>query len=340
MAGLHHLALSEWNADACATLRAAGLGEVLEGDVRAVDWTPYAGKVDVMWGSPPCQDFSTAGKRLGAKGERNGFPWLWTAVDAVRPEWLIVENVEALTFHTGDCARPRQDPMKCPACYLAAVIIPEALRRFAWVEWRVLNAADYGVPQHRYRWFMVCGPHPIRWPASTHCDPAELRQAGLFGHRRAPWRTVREALGWTGQTQSGVATSDPGTHGRPQSCDDPSPTVSGSSTIYHHPTPRKPPATYAGHTGNVPDKPAKTVKAGVHGVGGGEGVLHTDDGPRQATVAETAILQDFPADWPFQGTKTSKMRQAGNAVPATMARVLGEAVRIAGEALAVGERAA
>ena len=76
-AGIEHAALCEWDPHACATLRAAGLGPVVEGDVRDLDAiAAVAGEsCDLLWSSFPCQAFSTAGKRLGAEDPRNDWPW-------------------------------------------------------------------------------------------------------------------------------------------------------------------------------------------------------------------------------------------------------------------------
>lgn len=230
-AGLHTLARCEWDKDACATLRAAAdagfldIATVIEGDIRAVDWSPYAGRIDFMWASPPCQAWSSAGKRLGASDDRNGWPWTWDACDAVRPTWLAAENVTGLLMHRGDCDGSGA-PEDCPACYFHRRILPEARHRFASVQWAVLNSSAYGVPQHRRRVYLVCGPRPIAWPAETHADPAELRQGGLFAPALLPWRTVREALnldaalrperGQGMQDRHGVRRDHPATEPAPQ----------------------------------------------------------------------------------------------------------------------------
>ena len=156
-AGLAHAARCEWDPSACATQRAAGLGPVVEGDVRNLDAiTAAAGPapVDVLWSSFPCQAFSTAGKRLGAADERNGWPWTVAAVDRFRPTWLLGENVRGLLLHTGGCTFAggqeglfsRADPSACPGCYFERVILPDLRARFAYVGWWLLDAADFGVP--------------------------------------------------------------------------------------------------------------------------------------------------------------------------------------------------
>lgn len=221
-AGFTSLARVEWDPSACDTLRATFPDDVtIEGDVRTVDWTPYAGRCDVLAASPPCQDWSSAGKRLGAAGERNGWPWTFTASDAIRPTWLVCENVPGLTHHRGDC--DRSDVLSCPGCYWLDILIPEAQRRFAHVSVLRLDAADYGVPQRRHRVFLVCGPAPVAAPAPTHSEAAltlaKWRTGDYWRHHGIapvgepskadrkilgamfapgagllPWRTVRDAL--------------------------------------------------------------------------------------------------------------------------------------------------
>lgn len=144
-AGIHHKALCEWDPSACATMRAAGLGPVVEGDVRdldAIEAVAGPGPIDLLWSSFPCQAFSTAGKRLGASDERNGWPWTVDAIDRFRPRWFLGENVRGLLCHSGE---GHPDPMRCPACYLDAVILPQLRERFAHVGYWLLDAADYGI---------------------------------------------------------------------------------------------------------------------------------------------------------------------------------------------------
>jgi DNA (cytosine-5)-methyltransferase 1 len=84
---------------------------------------------------------------------------------------------------------------------------------------------------------------------------------------------------------------------------------------------------YPGHTPNDLDRPAKTVKAGVHGVPGGETVLRRDDGSiRYMTVREVARIMTFPDTWRLAGPRGEQMRQLGNAVPVLLGQVMAEAV--------------
>ena len=82
--------------------------------------------------------------------------------------------------------------------------------------------------------------------------------------------------------------------------------------------------SYAGHTGSPLDEPGKTLKAGVHGVPGGENMLARPDGSvRYFSVRESARLQTFPDSYVFNGAWSEAMRQLGNAVPVTLAQVVG-----------------
>lgn len=86
--------------------------------------------------------------------------------------------------------------------------------------------------------------------------------------------------------------------------------------------------SYPGHTGSALDEPAKTLKAGVHGVPGGENMLLRPEGRvRYFSVRESARLQAFPDDFLFHGTWTETMRQLGNAAPVTLAELLARDIR-------------
>ena len=404
-AGFEHLALCEWDPDACATLRAAGLGPVVEGDVRDLDAIEaVAGpSCDLLWSSFPCQAFSTAGKRLGAGDERNGWPWTVDAIDRLKPAWFLGENVRGLLMHRGDCtARGGQlgifgtaPPEDCPGCYFERRVLPDLRERFAFVGWWLLDAADYGVPQHRRRVILWAGPAPVvkpvpthgparalprvsmgealgidgeihtqrspetakggnKWahsdgPAPTivsavppHYRPALLVGSGMKGSewgigrpapthgpgRALPWVGMGEALGLSDflvDPERGAGMCE--RHGeRPFTTDkDPAPTIRARSR-------GAPPLTVVGSGMKGPAyllSPSPTVTT-TDGVGLGSAsardYMEAATERRRLAVEECAILQDFPADHPWQGNSQARYRQVGNAVPPTLARVVGEAV--------------
>jgi DNA (cytosine-5)-methyltransferase 1 len=87
--------------------------------------------------------------------------------------------------------------------------------------------------------------------------------------------------------------------------------------------------TYPGHTGSDYDSPAKTLKAGGHGVPGGENMIRFHDGSvRYFTVFEGKRIQTFPDDYRIIGAWTEAMRQIGNAVPVLLAEQLGKQLRL------------
>jgi DNA (cytosine-5)-methyltransferase 1 len=202
----------------------------------------------------------------------------------------------------------------------------------------LLNAADYGVPQRRERVFFVGFRSDVgqKWsfPKKTHSRESLLRAQWLTGeyweeHRvpknRRPeppavqnsgvdrfsdlpllprWRTVRDAIS-----------------------DLPDPEMNKRNAAFNHV--QNPGArAYPGHTGSPLDEPAKTLKAGDHGVPGGENMLALPDGSlRYFTVRESARLQTFPDQYLFASSWTESMRQIGNAVPVTLAQAVAESVR-------------
>ena len=360
-AGLDALLHIEWDEDAASTLRRADLGPVWQGDVR--EWTATTAHhfkgTDLLWSSFPCQAWSTAGKRLGAQDERNGWPWTVDAIDAIRPTWVACENVKGLTQHRkkANCDRNGSHPEDCPGCYLLGVILPQLRERFEWVSWRVLDAADYGVPQHRKRLIILAGPHEVEWPEATHGPGAAL-----------PYVTMGEALGFDCTVDHMRNTPANPRQERVRPSSEPSPAIGGKGNqiirvIGGGSNPSRPggkrtfrdltdgPSTtiaaqVGGGAGNAGpfvvkylDKPAPTVNAGevkgstlVNRTDGNPRLnrascaLHHDTGRRRLTVEECAILQDFPADHPWQGTKTSRYRQVGNAVPPRLAEVIARAI--------------
>jgi DNA (cytosine-5)-methyltransferase 1 len=128
-----------------------------------------------MHGSPPCQPWSASGKGHGRADARDGMPWMLRAVAELMPLLVTVENVEGLTY-----AKHRD--------YLMWFVTELQALGYA-VEWRVLNAADYGVPQTRKRLIVVGRLEGlVKWPRATHAKEA---QDGVL-----PWVSMASALGW------------------------------------------------------------------------------------------------------------------------------------------------
>lgn len=263
----------ELDADACDTLTAAGFGDVVRADVRDPSWHPRE-RVDLLHGSPPCPIWSKANRDEAQRARAvDGWPWMLAAIRALRPMCVTVENV-------------RGAPTPVWARDLEAL----GYRVAAWL----LDAADYGAPQNRARWFIVASlvASPVR-PAPTHGAP-------LLG--LAPHRTLRECLDPVGARKAypkgtGAAGSEP------WRLDLPSPTVMCRDSH----------GTRAGAYTNW------QVKGGPDGM---SDALFLALGLRQATVAECARAQGFPEGHPFRGPKSAHYKQAGNAVEVLTGRAV------------------
>ena len=355
-AGFEHVALNEIDPFACQTLRDNGGWPVMEADSRDITWTPFGGKVELLSGGAPCQPFSVGGLALGDNDHRNLFPELVRAVREVRPQAVLVENVRGL-------GRPAFAGYLAYVLEWLRVPHVKASPGESWERHRsrvrrairggegtyrvygpqVVDAADFGVPQSRQRLFVVAFRADVvddgvwAWPEPTHSRDVLLWdqihgpywEAHGLRRRRPPtgrrkgsqalrdeiaagerpdgkrWRTLRDALDGLPDLRSAAAGAVDG----------------------HELVPTKA-TTYHGHTGNVLDWPAKTVKAGAHGLPGGEGIVRLDNGrARRLTVRETARLQTFPDDWRLAGSRSRALRQLGNAVPVVVAETLASAVR-------------
>ncbi|MDR0999441.1 MAG: DNA cytosine methyltransferase [Clostridiales bacterium] len=359
-AGFLPAALLEWDKDSCDNIKAnignkfSGIANwnVVQTDVRLVRYSDYGLDIQFVTGGPPCQPFSLGGRHKAHNDTRDMFPEAVRAVRELRPRGFIFENVKGLL-------------RKSFSSYFNYILLqlshPEVMAHSGmdWIEhlklleeyhtssgdkgleynvvFRLVNAADYGVPQQRHRVAIVGFRSDLdaHWsfPKPTHSKealtfakfkddsyweghriakkkrpevPAALKRAiqladkEVLGER---WQTVRDAI-------SGL----------------PDPRSSTASKFANHEF-RDGARPYAGHSGSVLDEPSKTIKAGAHGVPGGENMLALEDGSlRYYTVRESARMQTFPDGYLFHGSWTESMRQIGNAVPVKLARIIGESV--------------
>ncbi len=336
---------------------------LIEGDVR--DWIAGFSEsrsnpaVDLVAGGPPCQPFSMGGKHKAHRDMRDMFPLTVEVIRKLKPRAFIVENVKGLTrpsFHNyyqyillqlefPEIAKKPDESWTEHHQRLQRVKTAGRKQSTGGLTYNVvpklLNAANHGVPQKRERVFIVGfrSDQPVQWefPDETHSLDALLFEQWVSGdywerHRistrkrpampeslkptvdrlrglrllptRSPWRTVRDAL-----------TDLP----NPSAKDD-------ASGVLNHRLQAGAKA-YPGHTGSPLDMPAKTLKAGDHGVPGGENMMVRDDGTvRYFSVRESARLQTFPDGYLFHGSWTETMRQLGNAVPVRLAHLVAASV--------------
>lgn len=355
-AGFRPAEIVEWDRWCCDTInenRRRGVSAVRHwpephhGDVRPRSFAHLEGKVELVSGGPPCQPFSLGGKHRAYDDERDLWPQAVRVVREIRPKAFIFENVKGLTraafatylsyidlqLHHPAIARRDQEGWRD---HFGRLQQHHSSNGHKDPEYRVLievlNAADFGVPQRRERVVFVGfrSDLNIQWkfPKATHSFDALLwdqcRSEAYWdrhrvgSHRRdTDCRLRNRALQLVDQPSE-----KPWLTVRDATFDLPDPEYSEDRSVLNH---RFQPGarSYDGHTGSPLDLPAKTLKAGVHGVPGGENMLLKPDGSvRYFTVRESARLQTFPNDYELHGSWTEAMRQLGNAVPVELARVI------------------
>jgi len=348
LAGFEHAHFVEFNKDACKTLRLNfGSELVYEGDVRSFNFKSV-GKVDIVAGGPPCQPFSLGGKHKAHDDSRDMFPYAIRAIEDLNPKGFVFENVKGLLrtsfseyfeyiikrltypyFEIGADKDWRSHLVRLRRLH------PSTYKGVRYdVHYKLLNAANYGVPQNRERVFIVGIRSDLErdwiFPEATHNEQKllwdkyvtleywhrhgidfspNLREKalevklknlfGIFPPEGLPWVTLRDIL-------SSV----------------PCP-VNGAHKISDHIF-KDGARIYAGHTGSDIDYPGKTIKAGGHGVPGGENMIRFMDGSvRYFTTYESKLVQTFPSDFQVIGAWGESMRQIGNAVPVTLAHIIG-----------------
>lgn len=364
-AGFHHDAVLEWNQNACATLRRnkdAGLrqlqgADIVDADVADVCFKKYAGKLDLVSGGPPCQPFSIGGNHAGVNDKRNMFPHAVRAVREIAPKAFIFENVKGLLresfsnyyqyiihqLKNPEMVQKGDEEWMDHLARLEAAATKGTKKGLSYsVVYQLLDAANFGVPQRRQRVLIVGIRSDLElefsFPQQTHEEdrllydkwvsgeywerhkvakqrrptiPASKKRrveslSSLFPEMLLPaWRTVRDAIADLPKLAPGGSCSKFANH-------------------FCNPGAR----SYPGHDGSPFDRPAKTLKAGDHGVPGGENTLRFEDGSvRYFSVRECARLQTFPDNWVFEGSWTESMRQLGNAVPIDMCEVVAKRLR-------------
>lgn len=353
-AGFSPLAVIDWDRWACDTIREnkeRGLQpfkkwNVIEGDVSLFDFRTVADTVDLITGGPPCQPFSLGGRHQAFLDKRDMFPQAIRAVRELRPRAFVFENVKGLTrtafanyleyirlqLRHPDLVEREGEPW---LDHLARLEDFETKGQHDGLHYRVvmrvLNAADYGVPQRRERVFIVGfrADTGVEWhfPDRTHTPDALLWdqwRSGVYWDAHAVAKKHRPKSG-TGASRVARMKERPDGKAwrtvRDAIADLPDPELSPGAATHFHDHRLQPGArSYPGHTGSPLDQPAKTLKAGVHGVPGGENMLRRPDGSvRYFTVRESARLQTFPDRMVFHGSWTETMRQLGNAVPCDLA---------------------
>lgn len=361
-AGFSPVAVIDWDRWACDTIRQNKerrlkpftTWPLFESDVSKFDFRSVADTVDLITGGPPCQPFSLGGLHAAFLDKRDMFPQAIRAVRELRPRAFVFENVKGLTRTTfanyleyirlqlrhPDLTARKGEPW---LTHLARLEDYETAGKHDGLHYRVvmrvLNAANYGVPQRRERVFIVGfrSDTGVEWhfPDATHSQDALLwsqwRDGGYWDHHKVAKRNRPD---FTSGAYRAAKLRDRPRGDRWQTVRDalfdlPDPELlPGVASKYHDHRLQAGARSYPGHTGSPLDEPAKTLKAGVHGVPGGENMLRRPDGSvRYFTVRESARLQTFPDDMVFHGSWTESMRQLGNAVPCRLAAAVVTQVR-------------
>lgn len=282
--GFEHSALVEIEREFCATLRLnRPHWNVFEEDLNHFSASKFKG-IDLLAGGLPCPPFSLAGKQLGEKDERNLFPAALRIIDETRPRAIMIENVRG---------------------FLSAVFedyrngLKEQLKAFGYVvDWRLLNASDFGVPQLRPRVVIVAIRSDLadgfQWPVVHTQNPPTVGDT-LFD--------LMAANGWKGAA------------GWRKRANEIAPTIVGGSKKHGGP--------------DLGPTRAKSAWASL----GVDGLGIADSAPEKAfagtprlTVRMVARIQGFPDNWEFSGRKTASYRQVGNAFPPPVAAAVSGAI--------------
>ncbi len=265
----------EMDTECCATYR-----KNLKGNCTQVVLKPETELPDgtVLIGGPPCQPFSVGGNQKGLADSRDGFPIFINVVKRLCPEIWLFENVRGLLYKN--------------KWYLDEIV--KTLENFGYiVEYKLLNAVDFGVPQNRERLIVVGHKGNFKFPKL-------LEKQVTAGE-------ALEELAFLAPPESKFLTSS----------------MDEYVAKYEKASFCKRPRDL--HL----DKPARTLTC--RNLAGATGDMHRiklpDGRRRRLFIREAARLQSFPDCFEFSGTETSCFNQVGNAVPPLFAFYLANSVR-------------
>lgn len=286
-AGFRHTTLVEIEDDFATTLRLnRPFWDVRAADMAEFDGTGFKG-VELLAAGLPCPPFSIAGKQLGDRDERNLFPAALRLIDEIKPKAVMIENVRGFLSAVFEDYRAQ---------------LKRQLAQLGYhVDWRLLNASDFGVPQLRPRVVIVALRKELvdafDWPDVAPHNPPTVGNClrDLMGENG--WRGLAK---WVAQA------------------DEIAPTLVGGSKKH----------------GGPDLGPTRARRAwaslGVEGKSLANAAPERDFvGMPRLTLRMTARLQGFPDDWAFHGTKTTQYRQIGNAFPPPVARAVAHNIKVA-----------
>ncbi len=268
--------------DAVATYRLNIGNHIVCGDIAEIPSDDIPDH-EILTGGFPCQGFSVANTQRKKSDKRNRlYLELLRVLKDKRPSYFLAENVKGIL----SLAKGKVFDM----------IVSDFAEAGYDVTHKVLNAADYGVPQNRLRVFIVGVRHGVSpsvdFPAATYAKPSERNKG------QKSWVSIGKAL---------KKIPEP---------DEP-------HKLHNH-TYSKFKLKFNGYLGNRavdPEKPAPTVTARGDDKGGVV-VLHHPNNHRRMSARELAVTQSFPLDYEFSGTRSSVYRQIGNAVPPLLAEAI------------------
>jgi len=294
-------------------------------------------ELDVLLGGPPCQGFSTAGKRV-LDDPRNALvrQFIRLGVES-QPKFVVMENVEGFVSFVG------------------GRLIDEVvgiLDNIGYKSWqRVLQAADYGVPQKRKRFFLVATRLPVDYsfPQPTHRGP---NNANLVSTHLPPWLTFWDAVSDLPLIKAGENASE---YASPPENDYQAARRNGSDVLYEHITPHhydkiiklmafvpqgksafdvwdsipeelRPTSGFANSYGRIAaDEPAPTITRNFTTPSSAQCVHPLVD--RALSLREGARAQSFDDTFRFYGSFTDNRLLIGNAVPPLLAKAVAESIK-------------